>query len=101
MASKKSATPTPTTNSTPSSNQLLPTFLDHVHELRRRLFWVVAMVLIAASVAYSFLNGIINVLTAPLGNQQLFYLTPAGGLTFTFKLCTYIGIMFAVPVIMY
>jgi sec-independent protein translocase protein TatC len=83
------------------NNQPLPTFLDHVHELRRRLFWVVALVLIASSVSYSFLNAIIDVLTRPLGDMRLFYLTPGGGLSFSFKLCAYVGIIVAVPLIMY
>ncbi|HSE60769.1 MAG TPA: twin-arginine translocase subunit TatC [Candidatus Saccharimonadales bacterium] len=79
----------------------LPTFLDHVHELRRRLFWVVAVVLVVSAVAYGFLNDVISLLTAPLGDKQLYYLTPAGGLTFTFKLCSFIGFVVGVPVLMY
>jgi sec-independent protein translocase protein TatC len=79
----------------------LPTFLEHVYELRKRLFWVVAVVLVASSAAYPFLDKIISVLTAPLGNQQLYYLTPIGGLSFSIKICIYIGIMVAVPILMY
>lgn len=62
---------------------------------------MVAVILVASSIAYPFLNGIIAVLTAPLGNQQLYYLTPIGGLSFSIKLCIYIGVMAAVPFIMY
>ncbi|HSW81191.1 MAG TPA: twin-arginine translocase subunit TatC [Candidatus Saccharimonas sp.] len=101
MASQKSQAPTPKTVSTGQPNQSLPTFLDHVHELRRRLFWVVAAVLVVSSVAYGFINQIIDILTYPLGNQRLFYLTPAGGLSFSIKLCVYTGILVAVPLIMY
>jgi len=96
-----SQAPTPKTVSAAQSNQQLPTFLDHVHELRRRLFWVVAAVLVVSSVAYGFINQIIDILTYPLGNQRLFYLTPAGGLSFSIKLCVYTGILVAVPLIMY
>lgn len=101
MASQKSLAPTPKTVSAGQSNQSLPTFLDHVHELRRRLFWVVAAVLVVSSVAYGFINQIIDILTYPLGDQRLFYTTPAGGLSFSIKLCVYAGIMVAVPLIMY
>jgi sec-independent protein translocase protein TatC len=104
MQSEASLTPAPTTNShepTPKTEDSLPTFLDHIHELRRRLFWVVAVVLIASAAAYSFLDNVIKILTAPLGDKQLYYLTPAGGLTFTFKLCTFIGFVVGVPVVMY
>src|SRR5688572_5205203 len=98
---KKHATPKPTASPQNRQPAQLPTFLEHVYELRRRLFWVVAVVLIASSAAYPFLNGIISVLTAPLGTQQLYYLTPIGGLSFSIKLCFYVGLMVAVPCMMY
>lgn len=91
---------TPKTDN-PTSNQSLPTFLDHLHELRRRLFWVVATILLAASASYSFLDQIFHALLLPLGSQKLIYLTPGGGLSFSFKLCAYAGVLAAVPVIMY
>src|SRR6185503_5698445 len=79
----------------------LPTFLEHVHELRRRLFWVVAVVLVTSAAAYPFLDTILSVLTAPLGGQQLYYLTPIGGFSFSIKICFYVGMAVAVPIIMY
>lgn len=79
----------------------LPTFLDHVHELRSRLFWVVGIVLASSAAAYPFLDKILSVLTAPLGGQQLYYLTPVGGLSFSIKICLYVGIIFATPAAMY
>lgn len=96
---KSVQTPKPTTNSGKPSE--LPTFLDHVYELRRRLFWVVAVILVASSAAYPFLDTILSVLTAPLGGQQLYYLTPIGGFSFSIKICFYVGIIVAVPIIMY
>jgi sec-independent protein translocase protein TatC len=101
MASASLA-PTPTTNNHEQPPaQALPTFLDHVHELRRRLFWVVAVVVVASAVSYGFINDILGLLTAPLGDKQLYYLTPAGGLTFAIKLCTFVGFVVGVPVLMY
>lgn len=79
----------------------LPTFLEHVYELRRRLFWVVAIILLASGAAYPFLDSIIKITTAPLGGQQLYYLTPVGGFSFSIKICFYVGIIAAVPFIMY
>ena len=79
----------------------LPTFLEHVYELRRRLFWVVAVILVASAAAYPFLDAILAVLTAPLAGQQLYYLTPIGGFSFSIKICFYVGIIAAVPFIMY
>lgn len=97
---KQNLTLTASNGSAPSTPEL-PTFLDHIHELRKRLFWVVAVIVFAASVAYPYLDTIIKILTAPLGGQQLYYLTPVGGLSFSIQLCVYVGIMVAVPVIMY
>ena len=102
MQSVRSQAPAQTTNSpVPADAHELPTFLDHVHELRRRLFWVVGIVLVASSVAYSFLGTILDILTRPLGDERLFYLTPGGGLSFSFKLCALVGIIIAVPFVMY
>lgn len=96
---KSVQTPKQTTNSGKPSE--LPTFLEHVYELRRRLFWVVAVILVASSAAYPFLDTILSVLTAPLAGQQLYYLTPIGGFSFSIKICFYVGIIVAVPIIMY
>lgn len=104
MGNEKFQAPTPTTNNSPAASadeHTLPTFLDHVHELRRRLFWIVGTVIATSSIAYSFLGTILDILTAPLGEQGLFYLTPGGGLSFSFKLCALVGILVAVPFIMY
>jgi sec-independent protein translocase protein TatC len=79
----------------------LPTFLDHVHELRNRLFWSVGFIVAAASIAFAFKDDIISVLTAPLGDQALYYLTPAGGFSFIIKICTYAGSVVAIPFILY
>lgn len=99
MKKRRSQKPKPTANSSAPSQ--LPTFLEHVYELRRRLFWVVAVIFGASAAAYPFLDTVLGVLTAPLGGQQLYYLTPIGGFSFSIKICFYIGILVAVPFIMY
>ena len=78
-----------------------PTVLEHIQEFRTRLFWVVGFVLIASSAGYAIKDQMLAVLTKPLGEQQLYYLTPIGGLSFIIKLCFYFGIMVSVPVIIY
>lgn len=98
---KSVQTPKPTTNSSAPATAELPTFLEHIYELRRRLFWVVAIILVTSAVAYPFLDTILAVLTAPLGGQQLYYLTPIGGFSFSIKICFYVGLVLAVPIIMY
>ena len=80
----------------------LPTFLDHVHELQGRLFAIVLAFLVVAGAAYPFFDKIVAVIVAPLDKgQELVYLTPGGAFSFIIKVCLYIGIMGALPVIIY
>jgi len=83
------------------SSLTLPTFLDHACELRNRLFWIVGFAICTAAIAFLFKESIMNALTAPLGNQALYYLTPAGGFNFIIKICTYAGGIIAIPVLLY
>ena len=78
-----------------------PTFMEHVSELRGRLFWVIGVFIAASCAVYPLHDQVIGALTAPLGDQQLYYLTPVGGLTIILKICTYVGILAALPVLMY
>lgn len=77
------------------------TFLEHLKELRGRLFWVVGFGLLASAAAYPFQQQILGALLAPLGNQHLYYLSPAGGFSFILKVCTYVGVAAAIPVAFY
>lgn len=99
MKKRQRLTPKPTASAQSASQ--LPTFLEHIQELRRRLFWVVASIFAASGLAYPFLDTILSILTAPLGGQQLYYLTPIGGFSFSIKICLYVGILIAVPFFMY
>lgn len=80
---------------------LLPTFMDHVRELRNRLFAVALFFLIGAGLAYPFFDKISALLMAPLENNQLVYLTPAGAFSFIIKVCMYVGLVLALPAIIY
>ncbi len=77
------------------------TFLEHVHELRARLFWIVAIVLAASVAGLQFKDQLMSVVMAPLDGQKLVYLTPGGGFSFIFTLAIYFGILVAIPVIVY
>ncbi len=48
-----------------------------------------------------FQDAIINFLMHPLGSQKLIYLTPIGGFNFLFKISLYVGLMLAIPMIVY
>lgn len=78
-----------------------PTFLEHIQELRGRLFWVALFFVLFSGLAYPFKDQLIALLLGPLGNQQLYYLTPIGGFSFIIKICSYVGILLTLPVAVY
>lgn len=86
-------------HSTPKSDQ--KTLLEHIQELRGRLFWAVLAFFAASAAAYPFFDQILAYLVKPLGNQQLYYLTPVGGFSFMIKVCLFAGAILALPVFIY
>lgn len=85
----------------PQQEPDLPTFMDHLQELKGRFFWVAIAFVGASALAYPRFNDIVNFLTQPLGNQKLYYLTVAGGFSFMIKICMYVGVIAVLPVIIY
>lgn len=83
------------------SPSALPTFMDHVQELKSRLFWVAAFFVVAAAASYPFFQTIVDLLIKPLGNHKLYYLSPAGGFSFIIKVCMYAGFIGALPAVIY
>jgi len=73
---------------------------EHVRELRKRLFWSVAIIGAAGAVGYSFHEQLLFVLQRPLG-QTLYFTSPTGGFSFVFKACFFFGVLVALPVIIY
>lgn len=76
-------------------------FLEHVHELRRRLFYIGISVTVFSCAAYAIEHSIVNALLKPAKHQEFIYTTPGGGLDFLFRLCLYVGIICSIPVIVY
>ena len=93
----------PTTKTSPRDAVRSPqqTLIDHLHELRTRLFWIVLTLILASSASYAIKDQIMAVIMQPLGGQQLVYLTPIGGFNFIFKVSLYFGIAVILPVIIY
>lgn len=75
------------------------TLMDHVRELRTRLFVVAAAFLAGSIISYMYLDQVIHVLLAPLDGRKLIYLNPAGGFSFIFLVSIYAGIALAVPLL--
>ena len=83
-----------------TETQKLP-FIEHVYELRKRLFYIIASISVFSILAYSINRQIINALLSPAGGQKFIYTSPIGGIDFLFRVCLYIGIAVSIPVIVY
>lgn len=76
-------------------------FREHVRELRGRLTWVAVWFIVVTAAIFPFYLDIIKLLMYPLGNEKLYYLTPMGGIGFAVKVCMYVGMIVALPVLVY
>jgi sec-independent protein translocase protein TatC len=76
-------------------------FIAHIHELRKRLFFIALAIGIGTGVAYSIQQPLTKWLLQPAGNQQFIYTTPGGGFDFQLRLCLYAGIALAIPAIIF
>lgn len=77
------------------------TFGDHINELRIRLMWIALVFISLSALAYNFRDVLIDIVLSPLGNQQLIYLTPAGGFAFIFQVTMYAGAVATAPFFIY
>jgi sec-independent protein translocase protein TatC len=82
------------------TTQKIP-FIAHIHELRKRIFYIALSIGIGAGFAYSIQETLTRWLLRPSGNQQFIYTTPGGGFDFQFRLCLYTGLALAIPVIVF
>lgn len=83
------------------------TLLEHLTELRRRLIYSLSAVLIMSIAAYGFADEILEILARPLLSvlpqmqNQLIFTSLAEVFIVQIKLSVFVGILAAVPVIMY
>lgn len=101
MKTRKMAGQIATASRPSTSEPALPTFADHLQELKGRLFWIAVAFTVASAAAYPFFGTIVHVLTKPIGDQKLYYMTPGGGLAFILKVCMYVGVIAILPVLVY
>ncbi|MET0779425.1 MAG: twin-arginine translocase subunit TatC [Candidatus Saccharimonadales bacterium] len=81
-------------------NPKLP-FIEHLYELRRRLFYVALSVGLWATGAYFVQQHIVAALLKPASSQQFIYTSVGGGIDFLFRVCIYAGIVCSIPVIVF
>lgn len=85
---------------TPIADQRAP-FIEHLIEIRTRLFYIIATIIVFSTLAYFVQQRIVHFLLKPAHHQQFIYTSPGGGISFLFQICTYVGIIVALPVIIY
>jgi sec-independent protein translocase protein TatC len=73
--------------------------MEHLHELRRRLFFIAISVIAWSAAAYAIQQRIVNVLLKPSHGQSFVYTSPIGGIDFLFRVCLYTGLIFSIPFI--
>lgn len=76
-------------------------FIEHLRELRTRIVFVGLAIFAGGSLAYPFRQTIIDFLVAPAGDQQFIFTSPTGGFDFVFKVCLAVGVIVAIPVIIF
>ncbi len=82
----------------PAERQL--SFAEHIRELRGRVMWSLAFVVIGAGVGYALHDTLLAILQQPL-HEKLYYTTPTGAFSFIIKICTVFGFLVALPVAIY
>jgi sec-independent protein translocase protein TatC len=81
----------------PPDGQVL---MDHIRELRTRVIVCALVFVVGGALGYMFYTPILEWLRSPLGGN-LYYSTPAGSFNFILKVSSMIGILAAVPFIIF
>jgi len=74
--------------------------MDHIRELRTRIIVCAVVLVIGGVVGYVFYDAILAWLRSPLGTD-LYYSTPAGSFNFILKIASMVGILAAVPFLIF
>lgn len=98
---KQPATNRERANQQPAANTERKPFIEHLRELRTRLFFVSLAIIAGSGAAYPLRQNIIDFLVAPAGDQQFIFTSPTGGFDFVFKVCLAAGVVAAIPVIIF
>jgi sec-independent protein translocase protein TatC len=75
-------------------------FINHLHELRKRLLYCAVGLLLGGILAYMLQERLVRLIIRPLG-QGLYYSNPTGGFNFLFSICLLFGILMTLPVFVY
>lgn len=101
MATMKLSKKKPSENQFPRLQKYQQPLIEHLHELRKRLFYIAIGVTLFGALAYLVENQIIAALLWPAGAQSFIYTSPIDGMNFLFRVCLYVGIALSIPIIVY
>ncbi len=84
----------------PNKNDPARPFIEHVRELRSRLFSYLFVLGVGSFVGYWIHPQLITFLTKPLA-QPLFYSTVTGGFNFVFQVSLFFGFVLSIPFLLF
>lgn len=70
----------------------------HITELRNAIIICAVVIALASIGSFFFFDQLVTLFQQPLG-QRLFYTSPTGGISFVLKLCTAVGAVITIPVV--
>ncbi len=95
------STSAPATPPTPPEAEGVMSLVDHLGELRSRIFRIVLAVAVGAVVGFWFAPQIINILVAPVPGNKVIVLGPGDAFFIYMKISIVVGVILAMPVILY
>ncbi len=90
----------PTPPAAPSGEKVM-TLVDHLSELRARIFKSLAAVAVGSVIGFLLVPQLIATLRAPLGAHKLYFTSPGEAFFIELKLAFVVGVILAMPVILY
>ncbi len=107
-ATSSSAAPlTPAPAAVPPAEERVMTLVDHLTELRNRIFISVAAIVVGSSIGFYFSGSLISILKSPLpldlnGQERALNFLAPGEAFFTYvKIAIAVGLILAMPVLLY
>lgn len=75
-------------------------FSEHISELRKRLLFVITLVIVGCGFGYAVHEPLFRVLKRPL-DQELYYNSPIGGFNAMLKISILVGLIISIPFLIY